>query len=973
MPPAMKEYTCTIVSHTHWDREWYLPFQVFRLRLVELVDTVLEILGRDPEFRAFTLDGQAIILEDYLQVRPEREDELNSFIQAGRLLIGPWYVLPDEFLVSGEALIRNLILGRRICGRLGSVMDVGYIPDPFGHISQLPQILRGVGIDTAVFKRGLSEEPTLLEWEAPDESRVLTIYLREGYDNFAHLPDDVHGFCRLLRRQIDVQRQHSPVSSLLMMNGTDHMLPQPFLPRLIREAEDELDNVKLRHGTLPEFISDVKAELDLDKLDVVRGELRSSQRHHLLPGVLSTRMWIKQGNARSQTLLERHAEPLAGLTRLLGGLDYRGQLRAAWSLLLKNHAHDSICGCSVDQVHEEMRPRFDGTDQIANGIADQCLDFLARRVDTRPERGIISVEAGRAFDVRMLAGGQEGLLAVVVFNPVPGTATDGVSINVPPPPSGCAYRLRDDTGQSVPYRWVHLPEATIETWTRSQSEIEALLTELEMGHLVGRAIRDLHFRHQPTSDHADITVVLTGAGSPDMTALYRWLAIVRAKISTAPINEIVVRACLDSDAGLTFAANGVPGPGYRTFWLETVTAEGSPRVSLVEQREGRSIENEFFRIIADSDGSVTLHDKRTGDEFRGLHRFLDNGDAGDEYNHCPPDRDQVIQEPAEPPKIVTLEAGPSGQALQVDQILRLPTGLTPDRSARSEETVDLPIRSRFWLRPGVPRVDIETSVDNTAQDHRLRVSFPTGISVDHVLAEGQFDILARRPSHAGDAGRKLTGWAEQPVPTQPQCAYVAAHILDGPGLLIANRGLPEYEAREDAGGITLLLTLLRCVGWLSRDDFPCRNGQAGPQLATPGGQCTGHTSFHYSLIPFNDFQAAARQAHVFNAGFRAIGVPVAEGVLESNRSIVEIEPESLQLTALKPSEDGSGMVLRFFNSVNEPVQARISFGVPVTAAHRVNLLEEIQADLTVHGKASLDLKVRGKEIVSISVESDRSD
>ena len=969
----MKEYTCTIVSHTHWDREWYLPFQVFRLRLVELVDTVLEILGRDPDFRAFTLDGQAIILEDYLQVRPEREGELRSFVQAGRLLIGPWYVLPDEFLVSGEALIRNLILGRRVCGQLGSIMDVGYTPDPFGHISQLPQILRGVGLDTAVFKRGLSEEPTLLEWEAPDGSRVLTIYLREGYDNFAHLPDDVHGFRRLLQRQIDLLGGHSPVRSLLMMNGTDHMLPQPFLPRLIREAEQELDNVKLRHGTLPEFISDVRAELDLDKLNVVRGELRSSQRHHLLPGVLSTRMWIKQRNARSQTLLQSHAEPLAGLAHLLGGLDYRGQLRAAWSLLLKNHAHDSICGCSVDQVHEEMRPRFDGTDQIAEEIAGQCLDFLARRIDTRLDRGIVSGEADREFNVRMLVEDQEGLLAVVVFNPVPGTASDAVTVNVPPPPSGSAYRLQDDTGQAVPFRWVHLPEATIETWTRSQTEIESLLTELEMGHLLGRAIRDLHFHHQPSSDHADMTVVLTGAGSPDMTALYRWLAIVRTKISAAPINEIVVRARLDSHASLAFAATNVPGPGYRTFWLETVTAEGPPSVSPVDQREGRSIENEFFRIIADSDGSVTLHDKRTGDEFLGLHKFLDNGDAGDEYNHCPPDRDQVIQEPAEPPKIVSLKAGPLGQALQVQQILRLPTGLTPDRSARSEETVDLPIRSRIWLRPRVPRVDIETSVDNTAQDHRLRVSFPTGIPVDHVLAEGQFDILVRRQSHTGDKGSNLADWAEQPVPTRPQCAYVAARTSDGPGLLIANRGLPEYEAREDGGGITLVLTLLRCVGWLSRDDFPCRNGQAGPQLATPGGQCTGQATFHYSLIPFNDFKAAAREAHVFNAGFRAIAVPVAEGVLESNRRIVEIEPDSLQLTALKPSEDGSGLVLRIFNSVDEPVQARISFGVPVTAACRVNLLEEIQADLTVHSKAYLDLKVRGKEIVSIRVESDRSD
>ena len=969
----MTNYTCTIVSHTHWDREWYLPFQVFRLRLVELVDTVLETLQGDPDFQAFTLDGQAIILEDYLEIRPEREDELRALVQAGRLLIGPWYVLPDEFLISGEALIRNLILGRRVSTRFGPPMTVGYTPDPFGHISQLPQILKGVGIDSAVFKRGLSDEPAILAWEAPDGSRVLAIYLREGYDNFAHLPDEVDGFCQSLQRQIDLLGRHSPVRTLLLMNGTDHMFPQPFLPRLIRQARDQFDNINLRHGTLSEFISEVRTEVDLDALQVVRGELRSSHRHHLLPGVLSTRMWIKQRNARSQALLERHAEPLAAIAGFFGGPDYRGQLRAAWSLLLKNHAHDSICGCSIDQVHEEMRPRFDGADQIAEEIAGQCLDFLARRIDTRPQGRAESMEADLTIHVSMLERGQAGLLAVVVFNPVPGTASDVVSVNVPPPPSGCAYRLRDDTSQTVPFRWVHLPEATLETWTRPQAEIETLLTELEMGHLLGRAIQDLHFHYQPTSDHADMTVVLTGSGSPDMTALYRWLAIVRAKISTATINEIVVHACLDSYAGFTFIATSVPGLGYRTFWLETVTAEAPPSISPVEQRPGRSIENEFFRIIADSDGRITLHDKRTGDEFRGLHRFLDNGDAGDEYTHCPPDRDQVVQEAGEPLNIVSVNAGPLGQALQVNQVFRLPAGLSSDRRSRSEETVDLPIRSRIWLRPGVPRVDIETSVDNTAQDHRLRVSFPTGIPVDHVLAEGQFDIVLRRVAQAGEGLTHLAGWAEQPVPTRPHGAFVAAQGLDGHGLLLANRGLPEYEALEQGGQVTLDLTLLRCVGWLSRDDFPCREGQAGPQLATPGAQCLGPATFHYSLIPFTKLAVAVREAHLFNAGFRAVAVPVSGGELSSLGQWVAIEPNTLFLTCLKPSENGAGLILRLFNGLDEPVEGRLKMYLPVAAAGRVNLLEQAQSDLVSDAEGAFVFGVRGKEIVSIRVEADRSD
>ena len=145
-----KQYEIHLISHTHWDREWYRTFQQFRMKLVELVDSLLEILETDPDFKHFNFDGQTIVLEDYLEIKPQNEERLKKQIQDGRIAVGPWYILFDEFLVSVEATVRNLILGHRIAKEFRKMMNVDYIPDPFGHISQMPQILRGFGIDNII-------------------------------------------------------------------------------------------------------------------------------------------------------------------------------------------------------------------------------------------------------------------------------------------------------------------------------------------------------------------------------------------------------------------------------------------------------------------------------------------------------------------------------------------------------------------------------------------------------------------------------------------------------------------------------------------------------------------------------------------------------------------------------------------------------------------------------------------------------
>ena len=175
-----------VVAHTHWDREWYQTFARFRVDLVAAVDGILDALDHDDAVPRFLLDGQTAVLEDYLAARPDARDRVDRLVREGRLVVGPWYVLPDEFLVSGEATARNLLRGRRT-SPLGRVHRVGYMPDSFGHIAQLPQLLQLAGLDSFVFARGLDDRADdvgwLFRWRGPDGSEVLAVNPCEGYCN----------------------------------------------------------------------------------------------------------------------------------------------------------------------------------------------------------------------------------------------------------------------------------------------------------------------------------------------------------------------------------------------------------------------------------------------------------------------------------------------------------------------------------------------------------------------------------------------------------------------------------------------------------------------------------------------------------------------------------------------------------------------------------------------------------------------
>ncbi|MGH2573565.1 MAG: hypothetical protein ACRDGU_08840 [Actinomycetota bacterium] len=367
-----------LVPHTHWDREWYLPFEGFLARLVEMMDGLIELMDREPRFAHFHLDGQAAMIDDYLAVRPQREADIRRLAGEGRLSVGPWFTQMDEFLVSGESLIRNLEWGLARSRQLGAQPpSAGYLPDQFGHVGQMPQILRAFGIGRAVVWRGVPSavDRTAFWWEAPDGSRVLTEYLAFGYGLGLRLgqAQDEESLAGELRRTVDLLKPISPRDRLLVTVGSDHEGPAAKLPPML-EAAGHRAGVRARIGSIAEYLGDDEP----GDLPSWRGELRSAARAHLLPGVYSTRIHQKQHRARVEALLERYAEPLAAL---VPGFRWPEEaLNHAWRLLLWNGAHDSVCGCSVDEVARAVDERYAEAEAIGGEIMLDALKTLASRM-----------------------------------------------------------------------------------------------------------------------------------------------------------------------------------------------------------------------------------------------------------------------------------------------------------------------------------------------------------------------------------------------------------------------------------------------------------------------------------------------------------------------------------------------------------------------------------------------------------------
>lgn len=396
------------LSSTHWDREWYRPFQGFRYRLIKVTNTVIDVLEKDSDFKTFIFDGQTVVLEDYTQIEPGKRERLKKLIEENRIKVGPWYVMPDEFLVSGESLVQNLLIGHRVAREYGAEepMKYGYICDIFGHTAQMPQIFNQFGIQGALLGRGTNVHTTdsHFQWEAPDGSRCTTFKVPEecGYGTFwldvwlpYYFDGRDEGLVERACRYIDSERERSDLPFVVLMDGMDHEGIHAKAPWLAKELEkiygcpvvfESLD-------VIPEDLAPYQDQMPVKKGELNETAKRCVEHNMLITYTLSSRYDIKLANDTCQTMMEKWAQPCAVLSAWKGAPLQKAYLDEAYRQIIQCHAHDSICGCSIDQVHQDMHYRFRQAKSIAQELIWDTMHHLSdySRKEEKSEEYILSV------------------------------------------------------------------------------------------------------------------------------------------------------------------------------------------------------------------------------------------------------------------------------------------------------------------------------------------------------------------------------------------------------------------------------------------------------------------------------------------------------------------------------------------------------------------------------------------------------
>jgi alpha-mannosidase len=922
-----------LVPHTHWDREWYEPFQRFRMRLVDMVDGVLDRAEADRRF-CFTFDGQTAMLEDYLEIRPEAESRIARLVASGQFAVGPWRILSDEFLVSGETLVRNLAAGVARAERFGRVMAVGYLPDEFGHAAQVPQLLRLAGFEHAAVWRGVpaAVDRHAFRWSAPDGSSVRAEYLIGGYGNAATLfayPDVAVAGRRLLERLAP----YFGGGPVLAMYGTDHAAPLPDLLDVVERINRGQDGYQVQLGTLAGFVLDQPATGD-GELPHWQGELRSSARANILMGVISARVGLKAACARAERLLARYAEPL----QALHGSGWPEEfLELGWRRLVESSGHDSITGCGADAVADHVAVRLGEAAQIGSGLAERVAAEVA-------------------------AGVPRG--AVAVLNPSPFARAGQVDLDLAVPDDWEEVALELADGARVATQEVGRSPALVHREAMPGSRLGELFRRVHGRALYNRVVNGIRVEgdggtHRlvfevdthPDPPHLDMDelrmqVETAGDAAPEA----QWEVRVEA-----PPRRRLLAAVPAAALGWTAVA-ATPGRGVLT---EPVTV-GSGRV-----------ENGLVSVEVADDG--TLRIRAGGVVLDGVGRLVDGGDVGDLYNYAPPGRDLVVEVPDQV-RVVAGTGGPVRGDLAVHRTYRWPVGhagdgtpgaaegssrpsqdadstpaATPDAggSRRSSEWADVRTTMHVALRAGEPFVRLRVTIDNPSRDHRVRLHVPLAAPAERSFAEGQFAVVERGTTAEG-------GHGEVPLPTFPASGFV-----DAGGVAVLLDHVTEYELLTDPP--ELALTLLRSVGQISRNIHPYREEPAGPQTPTPGAQCLGLRQVDLAIYPhpgpwYRDgvltLAECFRHDLLAAPGSGPPGPASGPGP-ELGGHGLWIDGEGVVLSSLRRRE--SWLELRLACQHPDPVTATVGGGL--AAAREADLLGRPGADLpVVDGALRLDLR-----------------
>ncbi|MEQ9030574.1 MAG: glycoside hydrolase family 38 C-terminal domain-containing protein [Aggregatilineales bacterium] len=932
-----EQTTLYVILHTHWDREWYGSFQLFRVRLVRMLNKLIHILETNPEYSTFNLDGQTVILEDYLEVHPERRELLVQLVTNKRLLIGPWYILPDEFLSSGESLVRNLLLGDKMASEFGHRMDVGYIPDTFGHIAQLPQILQGFDLDNCMNMRGLDSggRKSELWWQSPDGSQVLLHHMSTviGYSDLGALSQEHQRAAHDLLATAHYKAERATGNVLLAMQGVDHIEARGDLPQIIAIANDNADNITLVQASLEDFWDALKASVTGKDLETVYGELRDVPRtegsmNFLLYNVLSSRVDNKLKNAQTLVSLENWAEPWAVMAWLMGIADYpQGHLWVAWKWLLKNHPHDSIGGCSVDAVHRQMMTRFEWAQEIADALTEERFRLLAETLDLST------------------ATNEES--ALVVFNASPWERDEIITVDIDLPEYWLKQRALAHLEQpQSPAPNAHfldvIAHTTREHWYYGMPNMPSIdFRGIEIRSPDGEAIPVQIHEIQTTTQ-----AIALGSGPRGQMDIRRVRASFRAKI---------------------------PALGYMTYFVKT---DPNPPQWQPARRVGlHTLENDFMRVTVNPNGTFDI--RTNSHSYEGLGYFEDSGDNGDGYTFSPPRSNRIYSTLGAQTRIQRIGDDVGVQHIRIDYDFSVPVSLNDKRDERRAQLVSISIRVDLILRDDSPRLEIELTIDNRARDHRLRMRFPTGLqTLTHASSAMQFDVMTRpiepQPIQHGE------WWVEDPPRTFPMHGWMDVSDkntqADVVGLGVLAEGLYEFGVERVDADHEIALTILRAVGYLgARNDPTTIIGGAGPGIPTPEAQLQTQLHYRMALYPhigtWSDAQII-RQSQEFHTMPRCVIATVHEGTQPTQSTGLQIESEQVVVNSIKQSEDGTSVIVRLYNPTLQAQSARLTMPKPIQSASIVTLRERNLQALEVQADDSVVVTVPIKKIMTISLKHD---
>ncbi len=914
-PDASHIQKILVVSNTHWDREFRRSFEKTRRRLLDMLDVTLDILEKEPEYHSFTMDGHAILIDDYLEMRPERRASVEKLVKAGRLIIGPYYTLCEEFSVAGEALVRNLAFGRETVAKYGGrTGTVAYTPSSWGQTGQLPQILADFGLEKMMFYRGISHHEADAEWiwAAPDGTQVLAsrfaLYARYNWYYQVHRPvttgrvfgkdyvwgefdeapfrpaDGLSGedltfdlrrpaalynksrLKQAIEDMVRAEGAHFTTPVFLAMHGHDISVAVPNEVQVIRDARALFaGRYDIRHANLEEFWNEAEKHLDRSALPVLVGERRSYLKQgmwtFLFPGTISSRTYLKQKDFEATRRLVKLAEPLAALACGCGADAPLAYLKRGWQSLLSNHTHDANGGCAPDAVCLDMEYRYRVAADVGDIVAEDAMAHVAANLT--PE------------------GQDAKAMQLIVFNPLPRSRDAVVLVDVEIP--------REHAAKSV--------------GLSSPSDADVLC--------------------QPVSN---------GKSSSFVDSIWEVPRILES-------NRVKFHALL----------RNLPALGYRTYALRPSPTEVWHNQTLLTGP--RSMENEWLAVTVNDNGTIDLTCKSTGRQYPGLNYLMDQGETGNAWKHVPPTFDRVFTSLGARANVFVQESGPVVTTIVASYRFAAPQDYG-DGTTRSETLVEIPVRVEYRLEAGSRCLGITLSLDNTAHDHWLRACLPSGLQTDISVADTHFDVVTR-PIALPDSSE----WAERAFGTHPLATFV--DLSDGrDGLAVLPKGLFEYEVL-DTSARPLVLTLLRA----------CRiklavSEEKLTELPDAGIQCPGPQRFEYAICPHaGDWLEAGllAQADETSSPVRAAQIGRGQGTLPLESTFLIVDSDALHVTAVKPAADGTGVIVRLFNPTAVPVAAALVFGMPLRTAARCTM-DEVNAESLPVAGGRLSITVEPKKI-----------